>query len=100
LVRSTATPDQDKMQNFKIQGLLIGGEAAAVFHKEVLSALTPTDRAMFARAGRAYRNAVVDSGLPRAGADTRVQLEVSDFVGSVNLLSWARSNGMEWDLEV
>jgi hypothetical protein len=84
---------------------LLSGEAAAFFHREVLDQrLRPTDRAMFVRAGRDFRNAVVDSGLLRAGRDGvkgfSKKLEVQNFVASIELLEWARANGMEWNEQV
>ena len=41
-------------------------ELPEVFEKEVLPRLNPTDLALLARVGRGVRDAVVDSGLPRA----------------------------------
>ena len=59
-------------------GLL--GEAREVFRVEVLATLSPTDRALFARAGRACRSAVVASGLTRAGESSQTPFELKHFL--------------------
>ena len=73
-----------------------------VFEKEVLGLLSETDLAMFSRCGRECREAVVASGLPRAGArETGGQpLHLKHFVSSVNMLSWAKASGSPWSAEV
>jgi hypothetical protein len=65
------------------------GELAEVLAAEVLPRLNPTDVAMFGRVGSASRAAVVASGLPRAwGTGGGVPLQLEQFVGSVERLSW------------
>jgi hypothetical protein len=41
--------------------------------------------------------AVMASGLSRAGKCEGVPLELKDFVGSVPRLAWAKANGCPWD---
>jgi hypothetical protein len=71
-------------------------ELPAVFAAEVLPQLKPSDLALVARVGRASRAVVVASGLPRAGTSVGVPLNIKDFVGSVELLCWAKENGCPW----
>jgi len=63
---------------------------------EVLSRLDPTDLALLRRVDRACRAAVEYSGLPRAGVSEEEPLEVSQFVGSVERLAWAKDSGCPW----
>lgn len=83
-------------------------EVSAVLETHVLPRLNLTDLAMLSRASKACREAVVNSGLPRAGMEEpadvagagwrrRWRFKVDDFVGSVARLSWARDNGCPWD---
>jgi len=68
----------------------------AVFEAEVLPRLEPAGRALVARVGRASRAVVVASGLPRAGTTGGVPLKIKDFIGTVELLAWAKENGCPW----
>jgi hypothetical protein len=72
-------------------------ELPLVFESEVLPRLNPTDLAMLMRAGRGCRRVVLASGLPRAGATSALLLDVSDFVGSVPALTWAKNNACPWN---
>jgi hypothetical protein len=63
---------------------------------EVLSRLDPTDLALLRQVDRACRAAGESSGLPRAGVNEQVPLMVSQFVGSVERLAWAKANGCPW----
>lgn len=83
-------------------------EVPAVLETHVLTRLNLTDLAMLSRTSSACREAVVNSGLPRAGTEVpagvagaswrrRWRLKVDDFVGSVARLSWAKDNGCPWD---
>jgi hypothetical protein len=67
-----------------------------VLAAEVLPRLPPADLSMFARVGPASRAAVVASGLPRAGTTKGVPLKIRKFVGSVELLAWAKENDCPW----
>lgn len=73
-----------------------------VFEKEVLSLLSETDLAMLSRCSRDCREAVVASGLPRAGAPETggAPLNYARFVRSTNMLSWANTSGCPWDARV
>ena len=69
------------------------GMLPEVLAAKVLPRLDPTDLAMFAPVGPASRAAVVASGLLRAGASEGGPLKLREFLGSVELLSWAKENG-------
>jgi len=71
-------------------------ELPEVFAAEVLPHIDPTGRALVARVGRGSRAVVVVSGLPRAGTTVGLPLKIKDFVGSVELLAWAKENGCPW----
>jgi len=71
-------------------------ELPAVFAAEVLPRVDPTGRGLIVRVGRASRAVVVASGLPRAGRSVGVPLKIQDFVGSVELLAWAKENDCPW----
>jgi hypothetical protein len=71
-------------------------ELPAVFAAEVLPRLEPADLALVARVGPASCAIVVASGLPRAGTTLGVPFKIKDFVGSVELLAWAKENGCPW----
>ena len=59
--------------------------------------LDPTDLALMRRVNRGFRSAVESSSdLPRAGVSEGVPLEVSQFVGTVELLAWAKADGCPW----
>jgi hypothetical protein len=78
---------------------LLGGlleKLPEVLEAEVLTQLEPSDLALVARVGRASRAAVVASGLPHAGPTGGVPLKIKDFIGSVELLAWAKENGCPW----
>jgi len=75
-----------------------------LFAQKVLAHLAPIDRTFLAQAGSAYRAAVVASGLPRAGTRwmergrsvRMVWHWLSQFVGSVERLAWAKASGCPW----
>ena len=67
-----------------------------VLAAEVKPRLDSTDLALFTRVGPASRAAVVASGLPRAGTTKGVPLKIRKFVGSVELLAWAKENDCPW----
>ena len=62
----------------------------------MLARLDPTARALLRRTARACRAAVESSGLQRAGAGCRSKaglpcpLKIKNFVGSAELLAWAK----------
>jgi hypothetical protein len=64
--------------------------------QEVLRRLDPTDLALVRRVNCGFRAAVEFSDLPRAGVSVEVPLRVSQFIGSVERLAWARANGCPW----
>lgn len=66
-----------------------------VFREEILTRLSVSDRQMLARVDRRSRAAVLASAsdLPRAGVSEDLPLRLTDFVGSVERLRWAASNG-------
>jgi hypothetical protein len=68
-----------------------------VLVKHVLSRLDPTDFTLLARVAKPWLAVVVANNLPRAGKGGAVPLRVSDFVGSVEKLTWAEANGCPWD---
>ena len=76
------------------------GEWSDVFDYEVLSLLNPTARALLGRVGQACRDAVLRSSKPpcTGGTAPGVPLKLSEFVGSVRLLGWARKNGCPWNV--
>jgi len=63
-----------------------------VFRDEVLSRLSPTDRAMLARVDKRCAAVVALSGLPRAGSSRELPFKVRDFVGSPERLIWGEAN--------
>ena len=71
-------------------------QVSGLFAAEVLSRLDPTDLALLRRVDCACRVAVESSDLPRAGVSEEELLEVSQFVGSVERLAWAKANGCPW----
>ena len=74
-------------------------DLSEVFEAEVLKTwLNPTDLALLARVGRGCRDAVRSSGMPIAGVKGGAfPLDVKDFVGSVELLAWAKASGCPWN---
>jgi hypothetical protein len=76
------------------------GEGKEVFGQEVLrNRLNKVDRALFASASRACRASVAECGMPREkffSLDLLRKLSLKHFVGSVELLRWARENGGPW----
>jgi hypothetical protein len=62
----------------------------------VLAHLDPTDCTMLARTGKPWLAVVVANNLPRAGKTAGVRLKLSEFVGSVERLAWAKDNGCPW----
>jgi hypothetical protein len=69
-----------------------------LFTAEVLARLDPADLAMLAQVGHPWLAAVVASpDLPRAGRTAGVPLTLSEFVGSVARLAWAKANGCPWE---
>jgi len=74
------------------------GEWSDVFDAEVLPLLDPATRALFGRVGQACRDAVLRSPkLECAGRTAGVKLELEDFVATVELLAWAKTNGCPWN---
>jgi hypothetical protein len=66
-----------------------------VFRDEILTRISPTDRAMLARVDTRTRAAVVEASekLPRAGVSAELPLRLRDFVtGSVEKFFWAVSH--------
>jgi len=63
----------------------------------VLTWLDPTDCALLARVAKAWLAVVLANNLPRAGKAGAVPLKVTDFVGSVEMLAWAKDNGCPWE---
>ena len=59
------------------------------FEREVLARLRPTDRAMLAKVDRRCRAAVLAFGLPGAGVERGLRLNLPDFCHSVEMLAWA-----------
>ena len=80
-----------------VVGLLDLLALSDLFREEVLRQLDPTDLALLRRVNRGFRAAVESSSdLPRAGVSEEVPLKVSQFVGSVPLLGWAKEHGCPW----
>jgi hypothetical protein len=71
-------------------------ELPEVLAAEVLPWVEPSARTVLAQVGRQWRAAVVASGLPRAGKTVGVPLKITDFIRSVELLTWAKENGCPW----
>ena len=65
--------------------------------KHVLGRLDPTDCTLLSRVAKPWLAVVVANNLPRAGKAGAVALKLRDFVGSVELLAWAKDNGCRWD---
>jgi hypothetical protein len=65
----------------------------------VLAQLDPTDCAMLALVGTPWLAVVVANNLSRAGRDAALPLKLSEFVGSVARLAWAKDNGCPWEEE-
>jgi hypothetical protein len=63
--------------------------------ERVLRNLDATDLGLLSRVSRDCRDAVVSSGLPRAGASAALPFKVEHFVESVELLDFARVNGCQ-----
>jgi hypothetical protein len=57
---------------------------------EVLARLDPTDFAMLARVGKPWLALVLANNLPCAGKRGAVPLKLADFIGSVQMLAWAK----------
>ena len=64
--------------------------------KHVLARLDPTDCSLLARVAKPWLAVVVANNLPRAGRKGAVALKVADFVGSAEMLAWAKDNGCPW----
>ena len=93
--------------------LCLAEDQPEFFRVEILARLDPAARAMLWRAAPLCRAAVESSCLPRAGRLSRfswnnqlaeegeeVLLELRDFVGSVQLIAWAKDNGCSWNWAV
>ena len=52
---------------------------------------------LFARVGRGEKPAVAASVLPQAGSEEDVELTLLDFVGSIQMLKWAKEEGCPWN---
>ena len=65
----------------------------------VLARLDPTDCALLSRVGKWWLAAVVSRGLLRAGKRGALPLKLRAFVGSVEMLAWAKANGCPWGVE-
>ena len=77
------------------------GEWSHVFDAEVMPLLDPSARALLGRVGQACRDAVLPSPkLPCAGRTVGVPLLVENFLGSVELLAWAKENECLWEAKV
>ena len=64
-----------------------------VLVKGLLGRLDPTDCALLALVGKPWLAVVVASGAPRAGmGGGAVKLKLADFVGSIQMMAWAKSN--------
>ena len=63
-----------------------------VLVRHVLKWLDPTDCAMLARVAKPWRAVVVANNLPRAGERGAVRLKIDNFVGSGQMLLWAKEN--------
>ena len=61
-----------------------------------LNRLDPEDCAMLAQVGKPMLVAVASRGL-QAGKAGAVPLKLSEFVGSTQMLAWARANGCPWN---
>jgi len=87
-----------KPQNLVVVvGLLDLLDLPDLSREELLGRLDPTALAMLRRVDRTFRAAVESSfDLPRAGVSEEVPLKVSQFVGSVALLGWAKEHGCPW----
>ena len=74
-------------------------DLSEVFEEYVLNRgrLSTTDFAMLARAGRGCRDAVKSSGNTCAGDTEWSPLTVNHFLGSVEMLAWARENKYRWN---
>jgi len=73
-------------------------EFPALFEAEVLSRMSPTDRAVLAQVDRAGRDAVrLPVDLACAGRTVGVKLKLVDFVQSAGRLAWAQANGCPWE---
>jgi len=73
-------------------------EYPALFEAEVLSRLSPTDRAVLAQVDRAARDAVrLSADIACAGRTVGVKLKLVDFVQSAGRLAWAQANGCPWE---
>jgi hypothetical protein len=78
-------------------GLLEG--LPEVLTVEVLAQLPPTDIVVFGQAGRACRAALVAFGVPQEEGigGGPLLLRVTDFVGSIERLAWAKARGCPWN---
>ena len=65
--------------------------------KHVLERLDPTDCALIARVGKPWLAVVLANNLPRAGKGGAGALKLEDFVGSAEMLAWAKDNGCPWE---
>jgi len=59
----------------------------------------PADCAVVGQVGHPWLAAVMSANLPRAGKGGAVPLLLSEFVGSVARLAWAKANGCPWGVE-
>ena len=101
-----ATDDNDDNNNntfFPLLDLL--ERFPDLFAEKVLAHLAPIDRTFFAQTGSACRVVVVACNLRRAGVRRMdrgrsvwvVWHRLSQFVGSVERLAWAKASGCPWD---
>jgi hypothetical protein len=63
-----------------------------VFETHVLTKLSATDRGLFSRASLGCLDAVITFDLPIAGVSLELPFRVEDFIESVELLEWGKSN--------
>jgi hypothetical protein len=82
---------------------LLGGlmEYRDIFRERVLKKwLDPTDLALLARACWKCDEAVASAGLARAGDTAEMPFKLVAFLGSGEMLAWAKENGCPWEEDV
>jgi len=76
-----------------------GGELdrlVSSYPDELLTNMDAATRAVFLQVSRASRNAVKLSTHQVAGRHAEVPLRLEDYIGSIEQLKWALSNGAQW----
>ena len=90
---SLSLHDNEEQQQKASPFLWFLDKTPPVFETHVLTKLSATDRGLFSRVSLGCRDAVITLDLPIAGVSLELPFKVEDFIESVKLLEWGKSNG-------